>query len=304
MFDAPVFADCTGDGNVGFMAGADFSIGRESRAAYNEAGAPEVADSLTMGASVQWYSVKKDTESSFPEFQFGLNFNEKTAEKVDHGEWTWETGLNRHQIDKAEYIRDYGLMVIFSNWSVLKNSPKYKKEYKNHQLEWVAYIAGKRESRRLLGDHVLTENDIIGRIEYPDASFPTTWSIDLHYPDPKNTVNFPDNEFKSIAVQRVIYPYPVPYRCLYSRNINNLFMAGRDISVSHVALGTVRVMRTTGMMGEVVGMAASLCHKYNALPRDIYTKHLEDLKRMMREGAGKKGLENNQHYNEGGTLEK
>lgn len=302
-FHAPIFADCTGDGSIGFMAGADYAIGRESRATYNEAGAPEKADSLTMGASVQWYSTEKSEETTFPRFEFGLNFNEETAEAVNHGEWTWETGLNRHQINKAEYIRDYGLMVIYSNWSVLKNSPKYRDKYRNSQLEWVAYIAGKRESRRLLGDHVLTENDIINRVEYPDASFPTTWSIDLHYPDPKNTRNFPDNEFKSIAEQRLIHPYPVPYRCLYSRNVDNLFMAGRGISVSHVALGTVRVMRTTGMMGEVVGMAASICHRHTSQPRDVYKQYLEELKSLMKNGAGKQGLPNNQLYNEGGTLE-
>ena len=95
-------------------------------------------------------------------------------------------------------------------------------------------------------------------------------------------------------------PYAVPYRCLYSRNVQNLFMAGRDISVSHIGLGTVRVMRTTGMMGEVVGMAASLCDKYDTLPRDIYLSHLDELKTLMQKGAGKQGLKNNQTYNLGG----
>ncbi|MDD6100035.1 MAG: FAD-dependent oxidoreductase, partial [bacterium] len=101
-----------------------------------------------------------------------------------------------------------------------------------------------------------------------------------------------------------IYPYPIPYRCLYSRNVNNLFMAGRDISVTHVALGTVRVMRTTGMMGEVVGMAASICKQHQVQPRAVYQRHLEELKALMRTGVGKQGLPNNQQYNEGGTLTK
>ena len=164
------------------------------------------------------------------------------------------------------------------------------------------YIAGKRESRRLLGDYVLKEDDLTKHVAHEDASFTTTWSIDLHRPDPENTRYFPGREFKATTDHVVIYPYPVPYRCLYSRNIDNLFMAGRNISVTHVALGTVRVMRTTGMMGEVVGMAASLCKKYQATPRDIYHYYLEELKSLMQKGVNKKGLPNNQRYNEGGRL--
>ena len=169
-------------------------------------------------------------------------------------------------------------------------------------MGWVAYISGKRESRRLMGDYILKEDDIRKNVAHEDGTAASTWSIDLHYPDPKNTENFPGEEFKSIAKHIDIYPYPIPYRCLYSRNIDNLFMAGRNISVTHVALGTVRVMRTTGMMGEVVGMAASLCKKYEETPRGIYRSHLNDLKELMKEGVGRKGLPNNQQYNEGGTL--
>ena len=299
-FEAPIFSDCTGDGTVGYLAGADYSMGREGRDVYGEPSAPEVSDKLTMGSSVQWYSVEKEGESEFPLFEYGLDFNENSCERVTMGEWTWETGMNRDQCEEFEYIRDYGLMVVYSNWSFLKNRLADNDAYRNRELGWVAYIAGKRESRRLLGDHVLTENDLVNEVEYPDASFITTWSIDLHYPDPKNTEHFPGGEFKSICVHGAVNPYAVPYRCLYSRNVENLFMAGRDISVSHIGLGTVRVMRTTGMMGEVVGMAASLCREHDALPRDIYLSHLDELKALMREGAGKQGLENNQLYNLGG----
>ena len=168
----------------------------------------------------------------------------------------------------------------------------------------MAYVAGKRESRRLLGDYILKEDDLTKEVIHEDASFATTWSIDLHYPDPKNSKYFPGHEFKSIAKHVLIHAYPVPYRCLYSRNVSNLFMAGRDISVTHVALGTVRVMRTTGMMGEVVGMAASLCKKHHTSPRGVYQRYLPELKALMEEGVNKKGLPNNQRYNEGGMLEK
>lgn len=300
IFQAPIFSDCTGDGTVGYLAGADYAMGRESRDEYNEPSAPEVADKMTMGSSVQWYSEKGEQESEFPIFEYGLNFNEQSCQRVTMGEWTWETGMNYDQCKEFERIRDYGLMVVYSNWSFLKNRLQDNEAYRNRSLGWVAYIAGKRESRRLLGDHVLTENDLVQEIPYPDASFTTSWSIDLHYPDPKNTEHFSGEEFKSICVHGATNPYAVPYRCLYSRNIDNLFMAGRDISVTHIGLGTVRVMRTCGMMGEVVGMAASLCHKNNALPRDIYTTHLDALKALMQQGAGKQGLENNQLYNLGG----
>ena len=300
-FSAPLFADCTGDGTIGFLAGADYAMGREGRDEFSEPTAPEVADKMTMGSSVQWYSVEENQPVSFPEFQYGVEFNEKNTEKVTMGEWTWETGMNFDQIKEFERIRDYGLLVVYSNWSSLKNNVA-KEEYKNRRLDWVAYIAGKRESRRLLGDLILKEQDITDYVVYPDASAPTTWTIDLHYPDPKNTEHFPDMEFKSIAVHKKIHPYLIPYRCFYSRNVDNLFMAGRNISVTHVALGTVRVMRTTGMMGEVVGMAASVASKHETNPRGVYQNHLPDLKTLMEKGVGKYDAENMQNYNEGGTL--
>jgi hypothetical protein len=301
-FSAPVFADCTGDGTIGFLAGADYAMGREGRDEFGEPTAPEEADKMTMGSSVQWYSVEENQPVSFPEFQYGVEFNEKNTEKVTMGEWTWETGMNFDQIKEFERIRDYGLLVVYSNWSSLKNSPSTKEEYSNRRLDWVAYIAGKRESRRLLGDLILKEQDITDYVVYPDASAPTTWTIDLHYPDPKNTEHFPDMEFKSIAVHKKIHPYPIPYRCFYSRNVDNLFMAGRNISVTHVALGTVRVMRTTGMMGEVVGMAASIAAKNKTNPRGVYQNHLPELKTLMEKGVGKYDAENMQNYNEGSTL--
>ena len=299
-FVAPIFSDCTGDGTVGYLAGADYSMGREGKAEYGEPSAPEQGDKMTMGSSVQWYSVENEEPADFPVFEYGLEFNDQKCLKVKMGEWTWETGMNRDQCFEFERIRDYGMMVVYSNWSYLKNRLADNKEYANRSLGWVAYIAGKRESRRLLGDHVLTENDLINKVQYPDASFTTSWSIDLHYPDPKNSKHFPDNEFKSICTHGPVDPYAVPYRCLYSRNIDNLFMAGRNISVTHIGLGTVRVMRTTGMMGEVVGMAAGLCTQYQTLPRDIYNSHLNELKTLMNKGMGASGLKNNQTYNTGG----
>ncbi|MGF1585570.1 MAG: FAD-dependent oxidoreductase [Bacteroidales bacterium] len=302
-FKAPVFADCTGDGTIGYLAGADYQMGREGRAEFGEPTAPEIADKMTMGSSVQWYSIEEKEESTFPLFVYGVEFNEDSSEKVTMGEWTWETGMNFNQIYDFERIRDYGLLVVYSNWSYLKNLSSVRNDYSNRRLDWVAYIAGKRESRRLLGDHILTELDLTNFVIYPDASAPTTWTIDLHYPDPKNTVHFPGIEFKSIAVHQPIHPYPIPYRCFYSRNVDNLFMAGRNISVTHVALGTVRVMRTTGMMGEVVGMAASVAVNNKTKPRGVYQDHLDELKSLMGLGVGKYDVEDAQNYNRGRTLE-
>jgi hypothetical protein len=303
-FTAPLFADCTGDGTIGYLAGADYHMGRESREEFGESTAPEVADRMTMGASVQWYSTETDEPSEFPRFDYGGGFTAANAERVKMGEWTWETGMNYDQITDFERIRDYGLLVVYSNWSVLKNDLPDNPEYRNRRLDWVAYVSGKRESRRLLGDYILKEEDLVKSVWHEDGTAATTWTIDLHYPNPKNTANFPDAEFKSIAKHIRIYPYPVPYRCLYSRNVDNLFMAGRNISVTHVALGTTRVMRTTGMLGEVVGMAASLCKQHDETPRGIYRRHLPELKTLMKEGVGAKGLPNNQRYNEGKTLQK
>ena len=295
--EAPLFSDCTGDGTIGFLAGAHWRMGREARSEFGESLAPETADKLTMGASVQWYSNKSDKPAVFPEFSYGVKFDENTCEKVTMGEWKWETGMNYDQIYDAERIRDYGLLVVYSNWSFLKNHLKDNEKYKNRSLEWVAYVAGKRESRRLLGDYILKQDDIDKNVYHEDGSFTASWSIDLHFPDPVNSKNFPGAEFKAATVHNWIYPCTVPYRCLYSRNIENLFMAGRNISVTHVALGTVRVMRTTGMMGEVVGMAASICNKYGCLPRQVYQSHLPELKNLMQEGVGHKTGLNDQTFN-------
>jgi hypothetical protein len=304
LFHASLFADCTGDGSIGYLAGAHYRMGRESREEFGESLAPTEADSMTLGASVLWNTEDTGKPTSFPRFNYGITFNDQNCKKETIGEWDWEAGLNNDQIEEFERIRDLGMLAVYSNWSYLKNDLKDNDLFKNRNLGWVAYVAGKRESRRLMGDYILKEDDLRKHVAHEDATAATTWPIDLHFPDPANVADFPGREFKAICEHTLIYPYPVPYRCLYSRNINNLFMAGRDISVTHVALGSTRLMRTCGMLGEVVGMAASLCKKHNVKPRGIYHYHLNDLKELMKEGAGKKGLPNNQKYTQGGSLSK
>ena len=298
LLEAPVFADCTGDGTIGYLAGADYRYGREARWEFGESLAPEEADCFVMGASVQWYS--GEGRRAFPLFEYGLNFNDESVQRVTMGEWTWETGMLHDMTTDFEYVRDYGMAVIYSNWSYLKNRLGL---YPDRSLEWVAYIAGKRESRRLIGDYIYKQDDIEKAVFHEDATFATTWSIDLHFPDPENSKYFPGEEFKTRTVHNRIFPAAVPYRCLYSRNVDNLFMAGRNISVTHVALGTTRVMRTCGMAGEVVGLAASVCHSRNALPRDVYRYWFEDLRELMKKGAAIPGpLPDNQRFNEQPSL--
>ena len=306
LLKARVFADCTGDANLGYMAGADWMMGREGRDEFGESLAPEKGDKLTMGSSVQWYSVEDGKKTYFPEFEYGVKFTEENCEKVKMGEWTWETGMNLDQINDFERIRDYGLLVVYSNWSFLKNHYSGKAGYADRSLGWVAYVAGKRESRRLVGDYILKQDDVDKQVFHEDASFTLTWHFDLHFPDPANTANFPGNEFKAATKSNPIYPYAAPYRCLYSRNIDNLFMAGRDISTTHVVLGSTRLMRTGAMMGEVVGMAASICKDKGTTPRGVYQHYLPELKELMRKGAARTdiALPDNQHFNEGGHLKK
>lgn len=285
QFKGKVFADCTGDGNLGFLAGADFRVGRESKDETGEIRAPEKADNLVMGTSVQWNSVEEDTASYFPECPWAVQFDENTCHRITKGDWNWETGFYQDQIKEIELIKDHAYRVVYGNWDYLKNKAQSKEKFANHRLSWVAYIGGKRESRRLLGDVILKEQDILNQTDFPDASITTTWGIDLHYPI-ENKLGI--EPYLSRADIKEIKPYEIPYRCLYSRNVNNLFMAGRNISVTHVALGTVRVMRTTGMMGEVVGMAATICIQEDCSPREVYMNKLDLLKSFILMGVPQK----------------
>ena len=299
-FVAPLFADCTGDGCVGALAGADFRMGREGRDETGEDLAPETGDKMTMGSSVQWYTKELPADAPFPERPWMLAFNETNCEHGVRGDWDWETGMMRDQIAEFERIRDYGMLVVYSNWAFLKNRSSRKAEYARRAFDWVAYVAGKRESRRLLGDYVLTQQDVFEERQHPDGTCCTTWIVDLHYPMPRNRKHFDGEPFRSVVRGRSHDAYPIPFRCLYSRNVANLFMAGRDISVTHVALGTTRVMRTTGMMGEVVGMAAAVCARRACRPRAVYARHFGDLRKLMLKGVGTGRPQPPQDYNLGG----
>lgn len=274
-FSGNLFADCTGDATVGILAGADHRYGRESKMETGEPSAPEIGDNLIMGSSNQWRTIEEDTISEFPIQPWMFTLTEDYHFPIVNSQWDWESGFgNLHSVDQAEEIRDLNFCAIYSNWAFLKTHKK--DQFGKRRLSRVQHVIGKRESYRLLGDVILTENDVRDKVEYPDAVVTTTWGIDLHYPEPENSKRFPGMEFIGYAEHKFKQNdvYTFPYRCLYSRNIPNLFMAGRHISVTHIALGTVRVQRTTGMMGEVVGLAAHLCKKEGCLPRDVYEHHL------------------------------
>lgn len=270
------FADCTGDGCLGYLAGADYRMTDEGH----------------MGRCNLWNVVETDQPQAFPRCPWALDLSDKPFPGRNDdkrgtralGGWYWESGFDHDPFEKSEYIRDWNFRAAYGAWDALKNVDG---RYPNHKLNWMAYIAGKRESRRLLGDVVLTQADLVDNKKYPDGCVPTGWNIDLHLPHPKYVKGFEGDAFISRAhYTNVPQPYWIPYRCLYSRNVPNLFMAGRDISVTHEALGAVRVMRTGGCMGEIVGMAASVCKRFDGDPRAVYTQHLDGLKQLMNEGVG------------------
>ena len=300
-FNCKYAADCSGDGVLAFLSGADFMMGREMRKDFNELLAPEVPDNLSLGSTIAWSSKKTDAEKPFPLTPWAVHFTEVTAQQLTKGTTWWETGFRYDQIKDFEYIRDYALRVIYGNWSFLKNASKKKQNYANYDLNDVGYIAGKRESRRILGDVIVTQNDVEGGWKsFDDGCVMATYSIDQHFPTAENTLYFPGEEFLStqkhnynpLGVWRrelkdtdVNPPWLIPYRSLYSRNINNLFMAGRNISVTRIVLNSTRVQRTTGMMGEVVALAASLCIQNRCQPREVYSKHLAGFKKLLAEGV-------------------
>ncbi len=265
-FRSPLFVDCTGHGWVGEKAGADWDMTPEGR----------------MGMSNMWTWDEAAEPTTFPETPWALplNMEDFPYPRDYHAQWFWESGYDKDPIGEAEAIRDWNLRAGFGAFNAMKNGDGAE-DHRNAVLTWMAYVGGPRESRRLLGDVLLTQDDIVQKTEFIDGCVPTTWSIDLHYPKREFAGKFPDNPFISIAVhdRRVdrLYGYPVPYRCFYSRNVPNLFMAGRCISVTHEALGAVRVMKTCGMMGEVVGKAASICRQNDCTPRDAYEQHLDEL---------------------------
>ena len=299
---AKFFADCTGDATVGFLAGADYEISREDHQGMSNlwnlmnAADPkqvlkcECKDKTALAMATEAGNVAEPfphcpwaidlSDKPFP----GRPLNKKSAKpELDKlGGWYWESGFDRDPITDVERIRDLNLRAMYGAWDALKNVDHL---YPNFRIGWAAFIAGKRESRRLMGDVVVAVDDFLTNRAFEDGCFPCSWGIDLHTPDKAYQAGNEGNEFISTYTHggKFTYkgPYWAPYRALYSRNMDNLFMAGRDISVTHEGLGPVRVMKTCGMMGEIVGKAASICVSQNTSPRGVYQDHLDALKGLM-----------------------
>jgi hypothetical protein len=295
-FAAPVFVDSTGDGWIGFWAGAEYRYGRESVKEFdeyhpkndakrpNDAWSPEKADGRVLGSTLMWSSGGRRKSATggvppaFPEVPWATAVSKGVS--AVKNDWFWEFSRNDlHQIDDAEAIRDHLLRAAYGAFFT------HNLEKPGTELQWVAYILGKRESRRLMGDYLFTLGDIWGDRSFPDAVVEEKRGVDLHfqtieYPRGKQ---FPWNgvvDFSSWMLSGGERPYTIPFRSLYSKNIDNLMMAGRCFSCSHVALGGPRIMNTTGQMGVAVGYAASLCHKHKTTPRGVYEKHLSELLRL------------------------
>lgn len=285
MHKARLFSDCSGDAVLARLGGAEVMYGRESKDEFGESLAAEKYEKLVMGHSIRWYSEENETKTEFPDIDWNLKFNEQSFLDCYSGDWEQETGFTRDMVSEIEYIRDYGLRAIYSNWSYQKNHYPKKERFANWSLKWVSALGGKRESYRVKGDLILTQNDIENHTYYEDGTACITWSIDMHFPEPTNLSQFGE-AFRSYAYHRgIVEPYPVPYRCLYSKDINNLFLGGRLVSTSHVAFSAVRVMRTLGELGEVVGLAASICKKHSCMPREVYSEYLKEFTEILQKGA-------------------
>ena len=298
-----LFADCTGDATIGFKAGADHEYKVEnlmgSSNLFNILDASNKEEVLACeckdkSALAMKYEIG-DLEQPFPHCPWALDLSDKPFPGrkgvTTFGKeglqsfanmWYWESGFNKDQVNDIELIRDHNFRAMYGAWDALKNVDKL---YPKHRLGWVAFIAGKRESRRLMGDVVLDAEDFKQQRKFIDGSFPCSWHVDLHSPKKEYQKGFEDNAFVADFTRGEAYEYGgeywAPYRTLYSRNIKNLFMAGRCISVTKTGLGPVRVMKTCAMMGEVVGKAASICIKKNVSPRGVYTQYLKELKLLL-----------------------
>lgn len=283
-FTGKIFVDASGDGTVGALAGADWTMGRESRDQYGETWAPEQADNLTMGSTIMFNTRDAGYPVTFRPPAFARRFTDGTAPKivqrVNPAEsrclWWWiEYGGHLNTIHDSEEIRQELLAIVYGVWDYIKNSGKFP-GVENLQLEWVASIPGKRESRRFLGDYVLVEQDIVEQRMHPDRVAYGGWSIDIHPP-----TGFYDDIGEGSRHWHTDGPYTIPFRCYYSRNVRNLMFAGRCISVSHVALGTARVQGTCAVGGQAVGTAAALAVKYGTTPRGVAQHHIKELQQLL-----------------------
>jgi len=295
---AQYFVDCTGDGTIGALAGAEYRKGREARSEFNETPiiAPENPDELTQGSSLMFKSADAGRPVPFEpppwaerypdESSLYMRHHEPTTlpdgSKVFAGYWWIEVGAPYDTIRQNSEIRDELLRHLLGVWDHIKNRGVHGAE--NQALEWVGFVPGKRESRRLTGDYILMEHDLKSQKLFEDRVAYGGWFIDVHTMGGILAKDKPPEHLAGnidLSDELVVEVYSVPFRCLYSKNVSNLLMAGRDISVTHVALGSTRVMMTCAVLGQAVGTAAALCMKYGVTPRELCRKYIHELQQTL-----------------------
>lgn len=274
------FIDASGDGFFA-AAGAEYRMGREGKAEFGESLAPDQPDTRTMGSSIAFKAVNAGHPVPFKappgafHFESDADFPFRDHSNLNYGYWWLEYGGELDTIYDNEEIYSTLRNILYGIWDHVKNGGDHQAE--NHVITWISPISGKRESRRMLGDIMLNQNDIMDDREFPDTVAYGGWPIDIHPPEGIFYQGHPG------STPPFFFPplYGIPFRTLYSRNISNLMMAGRNISVSHVALGTTRVMATCAVCAQAVGTAAALLKKYSCTPRDIYEQHMAELRLLL-----------------------
>lgn len=267
-FEAGYFVDATGDGYLAYLSGAEYMIGREGMEVFGEAHAPEKSDTCTMGNSLMFRAVDCGRPTPFLRPSWAYRYSEedmalRSIDEIDSGYWWIELGGDGLDVIRdGEILRDELLKTLYGVWDYVKNSGNFRAE--NYALDWVGFLPGKRESRRILGDYVLKEQDLWDNTAFPDTAAYGGWPMDVH------TVG----GMRSTSMDPTVYlhlkdMYSIPYRCLYSKDIENLFLGGRAISVSHMAFASTRVMGTCAVAGQAVGTAAALAAQKRMTPREL-----------------------------------
>ena len=288
-----VVIEGSGDGEIGVLAGASFDVGSEARAEFGERSAPEVRSNLVQGTSLVAIAQKTDHEviyvppagpKGFPprvwHGQIGsyLRHHDGWLSQPEGIKFLYltETGGQQDTVRDDGQIYETLLKQVWAEWDHIKNGP-HREEARNWDLLWVSPKAGKRESRRLLGDVVLTQTDLEEGRRWPDDIAYGGHDLDDHKPL---------GEGSNIFGVSIPPMYGIPYRACYSRNVPNLLLAGRLISATHLAHSSTRLMRTGGAIGQAVGYAAALCCRYGCTPRTVYEEHLAELQEGLMEADG------------------
>ena len=305
ILSAPIFIDATGDGVLGYRAGAEFRWGQEVRSDYNEPLAPVKATDGLMGNTLFFRARDTGKPVTFRRPEWADEF--KTEEELthrDHGQfetgyWWIEVGAPLHPIKDNEEIRDEALRQLLGVWDHIKNhctDDSVRERAKNFALEFVGFWPYKRESRRILGDYALTEKDVRDPHVHEDDIAYGAWGIDIHVPGgihQRQVAPYPVPDSNENFKERSTIPYGIPLRSCYSRNVKNLLTAGRPIGASYVAFASSRVLPTGAIVGQGVGVAAGLCTKYKCEPAAVAKVHATELQQLLlRQDASIPGIVN------------